>query len=491
MSSKCKVVHIGVFFDGTGNHKSNDTKKGKESNIAKLSELYRTGWLEDLSSDTCDYYGDMIYKEGVGTSGGKWDAITGGAAGSGGAKRINEAIDALVYLLDWTYPHRAKQGEDTYRDRVIDVFGFSRGAAMARDFINTFNKRNIRRFKLSNIRFNFVGLYDTVGSFGEAGNNINVKPKDPTQKSESEYMLNDENFFEYKTKVAYNEQEAENIQQNMANVSGDENQWDLISTTTKPNGAFPWELKFRRVIKDFEMYNFSLASYSAKKIVHFVASDEFRKNFPLTNIANSGGEELIYAGVHSDIGGGYEPIEKEVHKIDIQRLSQKDAIALKEKIIQKDPDIKVYIESTPLTAGYDDPFGYRVISESWSREVSNKLSLITLHRMHEIAKAHGVPFADITKQTQHSIPDFLQEYNKHTKASYRQAMEYEEIKALRKHHFHRSAVDTLDSYNYREGNDMSEYIANRMRYNQYKEPSREVFNNNPIEAIKPLTSQGA
>jgi hypothetical protein len=42
----CRVYRIGVFFDGTGNTKKPDSSKGKMSNIAKLSDLYREGEFE-------------------------------------------------------------------------------------------------------------------------------------------------------------------------------------------------------------------------------------------------------------------------------------------------------------------------------------------------------------------------------------------------------------------------------------------------------------
>jgi hypothetical protein len=39
----CRVFRIGVFFDGTGNTKKTDSSKGKMSNIAKLSDMYKVG----------------------------------------------------------------------------------------------------------------------------------------------------------------------------------------------------------------------------------------------------------------------------------------------------------------------------------------------------------------------------------------------------------------------------------------------------------------
>ncbi len=53
---------------------------------------------------------------------------------------------------------------------------------------------------------------------------------------------------------------------------------------------------------------------SAKKIVHLTAADEYRENFPLTDISRVSEArkvELSLPGAHSDIGGGYNPVEVE------------------------------------------------------------------------------------------------------------------------------------------------------------------------------------
>ncbi|MCK9338261.1 MAG: DUF2235 domain-containing protein, partial [Arcobacteraceae bacterium] len=82
----CKVLHIGVFFDGTGNNKINDTKTNSLSNIAKLSDMYRDDiWT---NSQGIEHKSIMIYKEGVGTR--KDENSLDLASGGGGAKRINE-----------------------------------------------------------------------------------------------------------------------------------------------------------------------------------------------------------------------------------------------------------------------------------------------------------------------------------------------------------------------------------------------------------------
>lgn len=424
--AKCKVVHIGVFFDGTGNDKDKDRALGKMSNIAKLSDLYIHGKeISDYSNEQCDHYGHMIYKNGVGTSGGI-DTVRGGGAGSGGAKRINEVIEKLVKLLkdEGKYPALSVENGSGYRERIIDVFGFSRGAAMARDFINTFNQRNGDYFTVKKVRFNFVGLYDTVGSFGVSGNDINYKPKDPTKDSESVFSENEKN-------------------------------------------------------DRFEEYNFHLTMKSAEKIVHMIASHEVRKNFPLSSIEGSGHTEWMYGGVHSDIGGGYLPNEVEPHSYRIGKFNTKaEAIKASEEA-KKNPswDISISTEQTPRGGAVS----YRV-NASRERNVTNDLTHITFHRMHEMACECIVPLLPIDT----SMPECMKEYDSHTKNNPSNAMSYENIEALREKYFHHSARDQDDRDTYRDASGMGEFVGNKTRYNKEDKSEREVYKNTASKAIPPL-----
>jgi len=47
-----------------------------------------------------------------------------------------------------------------------------------------------------------------------------------------------------------------------------------------------------------------------RRCVHLVAAHEVRGSFPLDTAAGSNGEEVVYPGVHSDVGGGYAPGEQ-------------------------------------------------------------------------------------------------------------------------------------------------------------------------------------
>jgi len=461
----CKIFRVGVFFDGTGNTKHPDSSKGKQSNVAKLSKLYKQG---DHVINGQKYTFASIYKNGVGTY--DYDILNkfaptkfGKGAGAGGADRINEAIDELFDILNI---HKVGTDEHLYKERIIDVFGFSRGAAMARDFVNTFNKRN-KKWKLKEVRFNFIGIFDTVGSFGVAGNNINMKPtRDNMLGDEGEIIWGLDAF----TKVF---QENEN----------------------KPG---------------YEPYNFNLARASAKRIVHMTAHDELRFNFPLTNIQGAG-EEWSLIGVHSDIGGGYAPQEHEPHTLNISYLSsdkaKKVAIAEAAKRNAQNGAYSLIgdwqaIEPTKISS-YDKFHACQRIryAPTLMRTVNNHLAKVTYHLMYDEAIDSGVPFEPMDE----TLPLYLQDYYYYAKAAKQQAFYYadsaqgEKIKAVESHH---SAVDTKEHIHtgYKGHTSLSNAIlhdsadglgGNDIRsvtdsFSGESKAKRAIFANIPKQAVKPI-----
>jgi RHS repeat-associated protein len=149
----------GYFFDGTGNDRD---RLGAQTNVSILESLY---------------LGHTVYVRGVGTGGFLDRGPVGGLAGAGGQIRLDDMYWALV---------------DIYNsgDTTIDIFGFSRGAALARAFANMVATRGIpirgqyetwldragrahRGTKVVYPRIRFLGIFDTVASFGLPGNSIN------------------------------------------------------------------------------------------------------------------------------------------------------------------------------------------------------------------------------------------------------------------------------------------------------------------------------
>ncbi|WP_312179649.1 DUF2235 domain-containing protein [Pantoea sp. CTOTU46764] len=292
----CRSLHISLFFDGTGNNEENDTRVAKPTHPTNIAKLYHATYQ---NADGEGYF--RYYIPGVGTPFpkiGEMDYSNDGLAfAAGGEDRINWAllrlVDALTYagtkggkrlddglakgMLPNMQARGAFSGEVNRRNAInpllkalegqaaqtqqphllgikLFIYGFSRGAAEARAFINWLTQLPDPRFKNNPLKLaglpisiEFLGLLDTVASVGAA----HIMPG-----------------------AAGHMGWADNSQQ------------------------LPDERKFPGLIKCCR---------------HFVAAHEQRLCFPLDSVRRPDGsypantQEVIYPGMHSDVGGGYPP----------------------------------------------------------------------------------------------------------------------------------------------------------------------------------------
>ena len=133
-------------FDGTWNDsRAPDDQRDarKDTNVHRFRVLYS---------------GEVEYVDGVGSRGGQITRIFEGITGAGAQKRLEEHFSALK--------RRFKNG-----DTVIDIVGYSRGAAIARMFVSRI-ERDFESIEFENKPLTepptvrFLGLFDTVASFG-------------------------------------------------------------------------------------------------------------------------------------------------------------------------------------------------------------------------------------------------------------------------------------------------------------------------------------
>lgn len=130
-------------FDGTS--KEDDVEDANDSNVVRFARAYR---------------GRRVYRSGVGTRYGAVGKVLGGWMGLGLHQRIDEAKGELRKNL-------------ARGDRVIDIVGFSRGAATALDFANVvYEEFGHGRPDAPPVRF--VGLFDTVASTGILPGPVNL-----------------------------------------------------------------------------------------------------------------------------------------------------------------------------------------------------------------------------------------------------------------------------------------------------------------------------
>jgi uncharacterized protein (DUF2235 family) len=143
-------------FDGTGQKDDDpEAENSGDTNVARFFFAYRPSDSQLPIDDRRNHY-----QRGVGTAG-LFRKVLGGITGFGGRTFVGRALDKLEQNI--------KHG-----DAVIDVVGFSRGAALALDFVNEIakGKRKLPDGSIPTVRF--LGLFDCVPSFGVALIPLNI-----------------------------------------------------------------------------------------------------------------------------------------------------------------------------------------------------------------------------------------------------------------------------------------------------------------------------
>ena len=290
------TIRASMFFDGTLNNRTNIAARQRwerrsraaggpvgpapgvdsESYVNDYSNVAKLDQVLDLQQPGYDH-AIKIYVEGIGTTDNDGDSQGGYAFGTGGTGVIAKVESGVNTLFDRIAALVADPAEVRIAYIHLDSFGFSRGAAAARNFIHQAvnagqlrirNRLQARGIETGPVTVKFVGLFDTVSSIG-----YGLSPGD----------------------------------------IGWENNTDAT---------------------DFHLRAISVA----EKVVQLAAAEEHRTNFPLTNINSAGGGlQIFLPGVHSDVGGGYvdNADEREWKVLNInnpeitrgQRATVRDALA--------------------------------------------------------------------------------------------------------------------------------------------------------------------
>ena len=260
---------------------------GALSNVAKLYKLYDTDNVagENKQAHRYECFKEKIYVTGAGTHFDKQtsnheedDLFLGQALAIGDAgikAKVNNACKQL---------HKIVGGiEEAYIDTlVLDVFGFSRGAAEARHFVGLLSK------------------------------DLNCTFKRTMDKGYTEYELTKqgENLYPHILREEENEKGKIIIDKIIFRFIG-------VFDTVPHYGLFQSNEE-----GDLEL---KLESTKMSKVVHLIANDEFRHNFALVSLKTSENEELsnhfeekVFFGAHSDIGGGYRDDKEETIELPTQ-----------------------------------------------------------------------------------------------------------------------------------------------------------------------------
>lgn len=389
-------VEAGIFFDGTGNNRNNTQTYQRqmdecltanaagemseeecsselsqimegsylnaETNVSKLERLYQQG--RSQNDEWEQVHRIATYVSGVGTKAG--DPDDGPSMGLGlGEQGVLKKIDKGCRELAFEIGDSVMEPID---ELVIDVFGFSRGAATARHFVSREVDENgalAEAFKREGIPWpqkitvRFLGLFDTVAGVADLGN---------------------------------------------LDFSAHDERTGRINVNLRPE--------------------------QVQRAVQFVARDERRHNFSLNSLRSESGNlpehfsEWGLPGAHSDIGGGYpdrfqERIEVRPPLV-VEGKDRRNPEASFEfsRMLQERAFIKSEGWIGPLNPlatleiEQERPSGLPggdITLRLWlNREVRGEYSRIPLYLMHKLAANEGVPLQSINPDVEGlSLPDEL------------------------------------------------------------------------------------
>lgn len=159
-----KKLELGCFFDGTGNNRWVLDETSSVTNVVQLHDAYVTGPRADGSAERDKHY---LIGVGAGVAPGRPEqpqvGTNGASAGSGfgGKFRCNLMYEWVKAKIE---AHARVYSNDS--PKLIDVFGFSRGALSARTFVNLINQalKTEPGPAFRNIEVRFLGAFDTVES---------------------------------------------------------------------------------------------------------------------------------------------------------------------------------------------------------------------------------------------------------------------------------------------------------------------------------------
>jgi hypothetical protein len=326
-----------------------------------------------------------------------------GQGKSGIIARVKRAIELIEEKIIIENKQTQKLGTVT-----VDVFGFSRGAASARNFVHEITRPVYNATRSTKIRTNAFGgitganrpLVDHNGY--EVGEEYEDKllPKN----GRLGWLLAKKNL---------------EIQRLVIRFVG-------IYDTVPHHGFLQ-----SNDVEDLGLDSVAQANYT----VHMVAADEHRKNFSLVDIScitgkKGGGStkkgiELYLPGVHCDVGGSYvEGRGENIGRLLTNRITNLNNLeAERERLIKEGWFNKdqIFIQEDRFMRNVIQGNGQ--ILSSVRNHISNQYSFIPLHIMVDICKEKGLVIGDVNlgrdyifKKTKFSDPSFLKEIEKKLKA---------------------------------------------------------------------------
>jgi hypothetical protein len=296
-----QCLYVSFFFDGTGNNMDADVPTLEHSNVARMFRaMPRDTEARGIFSRYIPGIGTRFPQIGDDGKGPIPMVDTHNGMGAMGQDRLDWAFKELKALIA-----RAEARAQNPTNKIVSirlaVFGFSRGATLARAFVRDLldpseGMTAMRAGELSwkaggyPLSIEFMGLWDTVASVGMpmSANNVRAirsmrRPGGNAARLGVDALVRQSPEMLRAVDLAFGQPGA-----------------DPAPGRADGHGAWADGLAIPAIVK---------------QCVHMVAAHEWRNSFPVDSVqrdASTRGancKECVYPGSHSDVGGGYRPGE--------------------------------------------------------------------------------------------------------------------------------------------------------------------------------------
>ena len=394
-------IEQGLFFDGTNNnHRNVEIRKKvqkieeyedqskpeniateKEKDVYSSSKLFDDSYENDFSNVARlwrgvdqEKYG--IYIEGIGTKDEDGDYIRGMALGKGETgirAKVRKGCKKLADEILKKIKKKRKNIEEIKSITVtLDVFGFSRGAAAARNFVYEIgnNKRKVDIKILSKTELknrSRAYKYETVYR-DKDGEEVDSAYLDNGKMPKLGYL----GYYLLQKKLTKEDLNKIRIKIRFVGV------YDTVASFGSEHSDDIVELQLNNLGKP-------------AKVVHFTAMDEHRKNFALSKIPEGANFiEKNFPGVHSDIGGGYTTDKKEEIIVEKNYSSYEECKREKDKLCGEywydKEHLSIHYHSLgSLSLDHPQDGGAYYYLEG-RRKIKKEYSYIPLHFMEELVR---------------------------------------------------------------------------------------------------------
>lgn len=382
--NKIDEFTFAVLFDGTLNNQRNtyirkEKEKKKKGVVYDKQAVKDDPWGMDKGSYENDYSNvakmqkyyslgidKALYVEGIGTLDGDTDTVAGYLTGTGETGIRAKVRSGCEKVFNEVNTLKSKKV-----NLVLDVFGFSRGSAAARAFVNEVTKGAYTASKVWDAEGEKYKYYDLDSKAVE---------KEQLPKRGHLGLLFEKNKIEINTvKIRF---------------------VGLYDTVSSYGVNFEDDTTGKSDVREINLK--AISDRAVENVVQIGAGHEWRKNFNLTNINSAGskGIQYILPGCHCDIGGAYESgyFEQE-HLVKLDKEGEGALLKYGSASKQFEPFKEKHKKELVDSGWYKpDQLKYIMITDNHyiiykgTRYIDQRYSFLSLHFMCEFAIEKGAGF---------------------------------------------------------------------------------------------------